>query len=236
MDINGVYNLVNFIASKDRKGLFDKDKFNLVCPSALYEFNNKRYGNIKDLLLTNSKSPRIAYSINQKVLDDLKVFQTSTQLMVDTLGQTPYPSDYWHMTSARYNSFVNSVDCDTLGSKGYKNIDLVDNDKASKLLDSVIVQPTLDHPICTFYGGYIQFYPENIRQVRFEYLRKPLNPFWNSTVVNNRDVYNSTGSVNLEVPDDCHNEIVALICQMLGMNLSDNEVKQFGQIKEQQGY
>lgn len=236
MDINGVYNLVNFIASKDRKGLFDKDKFNLVCPAAFYEFNNKRYGNIKDLLVTASKSPRIAYSVNQKVLDDLKIFQVTTDLTVDPSGQATYPTDYWHMTSARFNSFTNSDDCDSPGSKGYKNIDLVDNDKASKILDSSIVKPTLEYPICTFYGTYIQFYPENIRRVRFEYLRKPLVPFWNSTVVNNRDIYNPTGSVDLEVPFDCHNEIVALICQMLGINISDKEVMQFGQLKEQQGF
>ncbi len=235
MDINSVYELVNFIAAKDRNGLFDKDRFNLVCPSALYEFNNKRYGNIKDILVTNSKSPRIAYSINQKVLDDLKVFQTTTQLSINSIGQSQYPTDYWHMTSARYREFMNGTDC-TPGTISERNVELLDNQDVTKRINSVIVAPSPEFPVCTFYSGYIQFYPVTMGQVMFDYLRKPLTPFWGSTVVNNRDIYDANTSVQLEVPFDCLNEIVALICQMLGINISAAEVYQFGQIKEQQGF
>lgn len=236
MDINEVYNLVNFLASKDRKGLFDKDKFNLVCPAALNEFISKRYGNIKDLLFTQSKSPRIAYSINQKVFDDLRVFQTTAQLQVSSTGQASYPTDYWHMTSVRYRAFVNGANCDTPGVNNERDVDLVDNDKVTKRLNSVIVNPTPKYPICTLYSTYIQFYPINLMQVRLDYLRKPLTPFWNSTVVNNRNIYSPTGSVDLEVPFDCDNEVIALICQMLGLNISSSDVTQFGQVKEQQGF
>ncbi len=241
MDINYAYNLLNFLAAKDRKGLIDKDQFNLIAEAALYEFNNKRYGNIKDLLVRvpntkQSKSPTIAYSINQKVFDDLKIFQVTTQLQIDSAGQAAYPTDYWHLTSMTTTAFTNPEECGEAGTISYRDTDLVDNDKVTKRLSSAIVPPTIEHPICTFYSTYIQFYPKTLAQARMDYLRKPLVPLWNSTQVNGVDVYSSSGSIDFEVPFDCRNEIIALMCQMAGINLDAQNVYAFGQLKEKEGF
>ena len=67
------------------------------------------------------------------------------------------------------------------------------------------------------------------------YLRKPTNMVWAYTTVSGRPVYDSLLSVQPLWSDVDMNEIMYLALSYIGVNLKDQEVSQFANMKTQTG-
>lgn len=237
MDINQAYELVQYIAQKDRGGYIPPATFNLLAKQGQWEYCNKVYAPMK----------LVRFPGNQKISDDLLPLQTTTQLQVDS-GIATRPKDYWHFTSLQYVYFTDK--------SNIKRIDVLDNDAYTERLDSAIVFPTREYPICTFYDTFIKFAPFVSGQVQFDYLRKPGDTYWDYDIVSGRQVYRSAGqnidnnteykgttlivprvsqSKDFDLPEDTHSEIVMYILQNIGINIDNAILTQYSNAKATEG-
>lgn len=163
--------------------------------------------------------PPIAYEVTQKISDDLKPFKKKVSLPVSSDGKAFLPNDYVHVDTIIYSYSKN-------GQSKTKRVKILSNNKYYYRLESDLVSPSKAYPICSLQSDHIEFAPSNLRNVEFSYLRQPGSPKWDYTLVNNREVYNPSGSVDFEFEDIVHNEICMKILSYIGVHLREPDLIQ----------
>jgi len=231
MNINEIYELIRFVSNKAQSGSFTPEQFNLAVNSAQLSLFMERYNNPAEYQ-PGQPIPRVAYEMTQKISDDLRVFKKLIDLTLDSNGQGTLPPDYIHATSMRFNYIIQKKKVIT---QIERSIDVVDDDKLGDRLSSNLVMPTKRYPIATFYDTYIQFNPKDLRIVKFTYLRQPLDAIWAFTTVNDRPVYDPVNSVDLEWHPLTHNEIIVRTLSLVGINLREEQLLQYAEMKKSQG-
>lgn len=116
---------------------------------------------------------------------------------------------------------------------------MYNEDVRSKRLDSQIDPVTIIEPIGEIVGfGVIQIYPKVQYRGVVSFLRRPIAPKFVYNVISERViVYDANASTQLEWGRDA--DITAILIKALasiGINLSDQEISQFAQIKSQQNF
>lgn len=206
-------------------GYTSPSEFNLLAARAQMELYLERFGN------PNKYTPGTATAqqnntISGKIEDDLKIFLTNQ--FINLTKKTFYaegglPSDYQDYSDSR-------VDADNPSP-----IKFIDSDKLNSRLKSKIVPPTYEYPIGVMYGTNVRIYPNTVLGFNLTYYRTPKNPIWNYTVVGGQPVYNPTGSVDFEMPDSCHNEIIIKMLSYKGISLRENELYNYSVQKDNTG-
>jgi hypothetical protein len=231
MNINEVYEFLQYISDKNQSGNLTPKEFNVSMPRALNEWVMTQYNNVNNVA-PNKKG----WQRNQGVTDKLKfLIVRKPYFNVDNTGVLVLPDDYLHLSSIVYkykinkdgNTFVRPI-----------NVDITRDNEVASFLGSYIYQKKIEakkYVLAVMYDDSIQFYPENIGVVDFTYLRKPVNPVWAYTLQNGRPVYDPINSVNLEAPEEAVNEIVMMCASYLGMNLRENDLIQYSEMKQQKG-
>lgn len=227
MNIGEIDNIVGFIVNRSQTGNASPQRRNWAYNLAnLYLF--KRYLGIPEEWQVGMPLSKIMYSESSYVENALKNFKVTKFLTIDDNGQSVIPSDYIK------EDIITYITQDENGKKSYTPVKILNSSEQQEALNSYVVPPTFDNPTCTFYGTYIQFYPEALATARMVYLRLPKTPVYGYTVVNGRPVYDPSTSVQLEFPDNLHNDFIMLACQYLGVNMERNELIQYTeQIKHQ---
>ena len=111
----------------------------------------------------------------------------------------------------------------------------VKDEMLSYYLENPNRRPTLKYPVAVFYNNFIQFYPTNIRSVVWTYLRYPTVPVWGYTMSAGEAVYDATASVQVELPDSCHMDLVRLILSYRGINLREEQLIQYAEMAKAKG-
>ena len=125
------------------------------------------------------------------------------------------------------------------GRDVYYPIKMENEDEMGDRLNSQIDPVKVSAPVGEMVGSRkIQLYPKvNIYTGTLSYMRRPVKPVYNYTVVGGRViVYNPVGSVQLEWRDVDIDAILLKGLASIGINLSDQEVSQFAQAKSQENY
>ena len=125
------------------------------------------------------------------------------------------------------------------GLNSYYSIKMTNEDELADKLNSQINPPIQTAPVGEYITlATIQLYPqENIYNGFVQYLRRPKRPIYGYDVVGGRTiVYNPSQSLQLEWRDNDVNAILLKALASIGINLSDQEVYQFAQIKSQENY
>lgn len=126
-------------------------------------------------------------------------------------GLFNFPQDYRHLVSANT----------TLS----KPITIVTKRQFDQVLVDHVNFPTLDYPYATIFNGSF-FVQPSMTNIKFSYLRKPVVPFWNWTTVNDEEIYNPVGSVQLQFPDFIHKYFCELMLRYISVNFRDGELLQ----------
>jgi hypothetical protein len=218
MTIDQAYQIVLSIANKEQRGYINPRLFNLWAPVAQIEAVSARIGNVKKLDQRNI--PMLGYKINEHVKNQIRQLLVGPVALAVSSSVSPYPSDYWYL--------------DSIQTTAYKPITPIDTDELARQIDSAVFPPTTEYPICTFYGSGVSIRPTTVT-VLWTYLRYPVDPKWNYTLVSGLPVYSSVGSQDFEVDRDLHTEIVWRICKYAGMNIEMADVVQMAMVQEQQG-
>lgn len=204
MNINEVRNFLLFIANKSQSGgVFTTAQFNLAAQRAQMEFFNAEYKKWKT---------------NMEISDAIRTLITSLAVGVPATGKYKLPTDYIHTTSIRkYFAKDNG-----------KSIEVpvreIQPNELGDLLQSETSMPTKRFPIGAVYSTFIQFYPTDIGNIKFEYFRTPKDPKWGYAIVNNRQVYDAATSQDFEIDNEYHNQIVMNMADYLGINIRENDL------------
>lgn len=234
INVNKVYEFLQFIANKSQSGFLTPKDFNKSISRALYEVINKRYHNVK--MQKPDGSSVIGFEQNQKITDDLRYLIVRREAYPVKNGLVNLPSDYLHLSTLSY--VRNDLDKEGELQSDLINFRILRDSELATQLSSVIFNKKIKSGkmgVARFVGDAIEIFPKEIFTVKLVYLRKPITPFWGFDVVNGKPVYSTDKSVDIELPDDCMNELVFNCASYLGMNLREAELIQYSETLKQQG-
>ena len=200
---------INAIANKDQTG-------NAMTPA---EYNSY-------LARANEDKFRIEYGIrergpnnpvywqsNQNSTDALRPFVTTLTILTAAPNIIPFPANYVHYIAA-----ANFVD------NNPNPVTVVNRDEMNQVRVDPIAFPTEDYPYATIEGNQMMIYPSSIDRVDLTYLRRPNQPVWGYTIVNDEPVYDPLTSTQLEWKEVYHIDIARLILAYLGINFRDADL------------
>jgi len=247
MNINEFRDFVLFVAKKAQSGANPTpSQFNLAVQRAFYEWLMSRYGNPQQYS-PKAPFPKMGFQETQKISDDLGFLITRKEFNVAQDGKLSYPDGvnvkdvnsavapkYLHASSMRstygYKDSSGAVQSKSVDIKAIKDFEL------GNTLASSIVTPTSRYPVYAFYDTYMQFHPKDIQRVEFTYLREPTKPVWAYTLdANNRPVYDSANSVDIESGEESMNEIAFNTLAFLGVSIRDQFLVQASETFNAQG-
>ncbi len=172
--------------------------------------------------------PKTGFSINQKNREELRPITKAFQTLTVTAGLAAYPSDYIYY--------------DTMTTVAGLLIPEATPDEVAILNQSQIKPPSAQYPKFSLFEDGIRIYPNSLPQIKLSYVRQPVTPVWNYTLVNNEPVYAATGGIigdgnshNWELSELVHLRILMRVLQAFGLNLSLADVTQYAMTAEAQG-
>jgi len=126
----------------------------------------------------------------------------------------------------------------------YSPVQIVNEDQRAYRLNSQVSPVTVSKPIAEIItpdpligARYFKMYPAAGYRGTVTYLKRPVKPVFGYTLVSGRrEVYNPDTSTQLEWRDSEHNYILLKSLQSIGINLTDQEISQFAELKTQENY
>jgi hypothetical protein len=235
MNLGEIRDYTNYISRKERNGLScTPEEFNSILQVVSLKQFKRTYGLPEDYQ-PGQAIPRIAFELNQLVIDRIhrhivrKGDPDDIPLMPDTNGQALIPADYCHYASLTYRYSADGVVTE-------RPVDVLTVDQRAKRLVNSITAPTKKNPCCCFFKDYIEFYPKTLQYVNFIYLRLPVTPVYGCLIdANDVETYDPLTSTELDFDAENHMEIVNLLIQEMGINLSDDRLEAYAQKQTREG-
>lgn len=198
---------VNFLANKNVEGFTQTtQQFNTTAMAAQLVPMSRDY---ETFVQTGLVSQYL-----QTFLTTNHVFNPTTYNQI-----IPYPADF---------QYVSSVG--NLYGGTQNDATLVDNVKWREMFrPNSLNYPTLRDPKYQQIGAGIVVAPFNWGVGYLDYFHTPVQPVWGYTVVNNRQVYEPTTSVNFEWDMFAINMIASIFLSMIGINLQDGAIAQWSE-------
>lgn len=217
------------VANKSGKGTLTPVQFDSITERALYAWTNNQLSNQKQY--NQEAKSQTSFELDTISIEKVHHLKENRSIrVVDGMMGLPEGT----------NTDVNSVIMPTMwfpsrmthkyqsnGVVKTKPITIVKDFEWALNLDSNIVAPTKAHAIANYQSNYLLIEPsDSIILINFVYARNPLTPIWAYTVTNNRPVYDSANSVNIDAPESAFNEIAMLALEFLGIRIREEELVQ----------
>jgi hypothetical protein len=211
-NIDTVYRMVLNISNKTQSGgIVGPARFNDLAQAAqMDEFNAL----VKQ------------YEETQVLTDAMNPFLTMTTLLLDPLGRATLPADYeHHVLSSSYYAPDGVM----------HDVDMLKTAQAPAALASEVRPPTDYFRKGRFLPSRrVQYVPATPNTIELTYFKRPADPAWGYTLVNNRPVYSPSASTQFTIPDFKYMELVARICSYIGINIREPDLQQFAQMMKQE--
>lgn len=222
MNINEAFEFLNFWIAKERGAFYTISELELLVDRgqmSLYEDLQSKY----------ATSQRIKDALSP--FRDKYVFDYNSSL--DGLIEVPENKNYLNLLDVHIK-----YDISGRGIVKQVPIQLVNEDVRALRLDSQIDPVTNTLPIGEMVGiRQIQLYPKVQYRGEVTFLRRPIKPIFGYSVISGRViVYNPSTSTQLEWAENWHNAILIKALSSIGINLSDNMVSQYAQLKTDQNF
>lgn len=219
--INEVRNTVLSIISKDNRGYITPLEFNLFARQAQLEiFEQYMYNYSNAMAKQNARIHGEGYSNivqnNAEVIDNFSVFASLSMVFP---GQFYIPGNYYFIEKLLYNN--------------NKEIERVEHQKLTNLLNSNMTAPTVNYPAYTLTEGYgntqyVNIYPTSITSnVQIRYIRFPKIPMWTYATTPNGEAFfdpSSPSYQDFELPESDLPNLVIKILEYAGISIRDNYV------------
>lgn len=205
MSIDQLYIAVVNDLRKSRNGFYPISQFNLDV-----------YRAVKDAFNTYWEA---GYSSTESLHDALSPFKVKKVFTpADTpSGQVSYPADFARLLSASVYRFDNAK-----GLNRKKMVRLVNEDERDSALESQVRPVTLDSPVAVGNATIMQLYPEQAMSGELVYLRLPKAPLYAYTLSGRTQVYDNVNSVQVELSDLYHNDIIDRVAAYAKRFLEEN--------------
>lgn len=226
-NINEIKQRVEVLVAKDQKTTYlNANKFNKYAPIALDKIIVEQRRKFEGGLSTDNMS-------------ELKYF---VELDVDpTTGILLKPSDYVYFDTMSRNVVYKNRRGESTFT--VSPIELLSDNELQVRRGSMVSPPTKEYPIVLEANVAFVFYPHNIGRVIMSYIRKPLIPFWNYTIVSGEQTYAPTGGVltnpnagvtagnssDFELPYQFKDDLIMEICSLFGVTVRQADILQAAQ-------
>ena len=212
MTIDELYKFVQYVANKEQRGFIKPSEFNLLAKRAQLDVIKQRVGK------PSPADQSVGYKVTSALFDELYPVILLDVAVAYNNGALQFPDNYLYFLSATLGN-------STLG----RFVDIVSHGEWVSRMQSTLVAPSQNRPIGVIGdSGFRVFAPSEVTSgVRLSYVKSPADPVWNFTTVNDIEVYNATGSVQLTLPESTHMEIAHRILTYVSVNLRESEMVQY---------
>ncbi len=172
------------------------------------------------------------YAVSQWVKDALSPFREKYNFTTQVSGYITVPdTDYLDLLDIQIYFQISNRTV-------YAPIKLINEDERAQRLNSQIDPVTTTSPIGEQVGlKTFLLYPAGAYNGNVTYLRRPVKPVFGYTVISGRViVYDPNNSTQLEWRETEHIPLLLKGLQSIGINLSDQEIQNFAQIKTQENW
>ena len=205
VNINTFRDFTNFISNKVVSGeTVTTAQFNVLCNQAQLAIFSRDYQTfVQTGVITN---------FFQTFLVTNYVAQVNP-----STGIVAYPSDLQYVSAVGHYYKQRQYDCELIDNTDFRKISPPNS----------LNYPTLRHVKYEQQGNGLRFAPTNVGIIYLDYFKKPQEPTWAYTIVNNQQVYNPTTSVDFEWDEFSTNQVASVYLQFIGINLKDVDVSNF---------
>jgi hypothetical protein len=214
------YDFLNFFINKYTGAFYPPNELDLVVDRG-------------QMALYTDYQPK--YATSQRIKDALAPFRQKWDFTpTNTVsGVIPVPSNlnYLNLLSININYDISSRTI-------YAPVQLVNEDEIGNRLNSQIDPVTITNPIGEQLApGFFRLYPLSGYTGTVTFLRRPVKPVFVYTTISERViVYDDAASTQLEWRETEIDSVLLKALSTLGINLTDNEIAQYAEVKNQQNY
>lgn len=218
MTISDAFDFLNFWISKERGSFFTIPELELITDRG-------------QMSLYSDLQPK--YATSQRVKDALAPFRDVYNFTTLLSGYVIIPPD---------RNYLNLLDLQIYflisNRTMYFGVAMANEDTRAERLNSQIDPATITSPVGEQTApGYFRLYPASVYNGNVSFLRRPVKPKFGYTIVSGRViVYDPNTSVQLEWSDNWCNAVLVKALSSIGINLSDQQVAQYAEIKGQENY
>lgn len=231
MDVNNIYNFVNFISNKTQSGEISDDEFNIALQFVNIELF--RYGvGLPENYTAGNPEPPVAWQITNTISDDFRFLITPVSITVGSNGHFAYPADYGAFSSLYYRYTLNNPNNGT-PTFADRVVELVTDSELVQRLQNSITKPSVFYPVGVWSALGFKVYPEQVTRINLIYLKIPRTPIRGyTTTPNDETVYDPATSVQTEYPDTLFPNFAARICKYFSINIRDQELYQMAENRQ----
>ena len=220
MTADTAYQLINYLSNQFQRGNVSPQRFNLIINQASTSFLNYLLGQFQTYNYGKPES-RVQFGVNETARQRLSpLINPLSPLTIDATGLAPYPTGFEQV--------------DAMFSTTMDRIRFFPQHRLYSYLNDPI-DPINTNPGYVLESGGFRFYPNTtyngnqLPGALLSYVQTPAPIFWNSQPdANGRPVYVSAGSTGMPWYDVDNFEVVVRALKMVGVNLSVNELLQYG--------
>ena len=206
MLINSIYETVNILLNKDQRGKISPFEFNRIIQQSQRKITSELLNEYKKGVLRKIRFNHGSGLADHTYYTIQAIEYYLTSKNIQNLPTTfTLSDDVW---------FVNEIyNADSF-------IEKVTNSQFNQLKRSARMQPNGCMPIFTLEGQSIKFFP-NQSKIELIYLRKPFEPKWTYTMVDDVPLFNPDANDfrDLDVHYDLITPILIEVVQLCGLNL-----------------
>lgn len=215
MTLDKVHSRINFISSKEIGGYFAPAEIDIAL-------------DLGQMMCVQELAP--FYAVNQTAKEALAPFIHKLSFSTDSAGvyQVAANLSYMKLTSMTPSVTDNNVPAG-VPTKRLTGCTIVNEDEEADAYMSQLNQFSTTNPLVVTEGlGKWQFYPEQVHAVIVRFIRRPAIPVFGYTQSGRAITYNSGTSTQLEWNDLFINMVIARALMILGINLTDEKLQQYG--------
>jgi hypothetical protein len=232
MTIKDVHDWIGFVTRKHQSGYHSHEQIDQALDRAQLDVFIDLYGNDKQYQPGRPVPPTVYGEtiFIHHALEPFKDKYTFTTVATPG-GVVTMPAPCQIVLSLSTKAYSTK-----LGRDVVRRVELVNEEELIDRLESQVAPVSLYAPIALINKeNKIQLYPEQPQQGTIWYLRRPAAPVYSYSISGRTETFNPGTSVDLEWKDTYLNRVIFKALPYLGVNLSDQEVTQFGDYKDKQG-
>jgi len=227
-----IYSLIEFIGNKNFSGnIITPDRFNELIKVVNIDLFRKKHG-LPEEYQPGRPIPREHADITLKNTDDLRAFKVHISGRAVSSGIMVLPPDYAHRETLVYN-FSKTIN--TVATILPRPIEILREAEFASREGNYTKRPTIQNPIAVLRNDGFHIRPATITVVDFAYYRWPVEPEFSYVLGDGFITYDAANSVETEFPKDEYFTLAKMVLSLVGVNLRENELVQYSEMKLKQG-
>lgn len=235
ISVKRVYEVLKDLANKEQRGFISPSEFNTMAPIAQTAVFNKMWSEVlaSESIRLSGRDGQRDLSKTNDVREELSMYlRNATQERQADLKYT-YPSDFYKMSSAKtYGSVL-------MGVVTSVPIEIMyDPHRLDYMLRSTLSGPSIGKPVALV-ADKLEVHPNSIKKIDIRYYKSPegmttagvatsSQPQYGFSLLLGNETFDSSSSINFELPEDREEQLVVELAGMIGTSLRDAALINYG--------